>query len=385
MKILLLRLKHTVMKPQEIVIGKASAKELNKTQKEFNRLTAKIEKLKTTYEHDKTHFEAIGKRAHAELFPLKETLQKQTAEFLILVDEFISKPGITASEKKKGIHIILEDCGDLISEGHEELIPIFEKYSDQSYEEMKEEAEYEEADMVREMFERMTGHVIPDDVDVSTPEKFLAYLADLEEREQAKDERRQEKKEKAKAEKPKSEKEIAKEEKKKEEASQQFKSVRSVYFDLVKAFHPDQELDEVEKGRKTEIMKKVTLAYEKNDLLGLLQLQLEYERIDADHLDSIAEEKLKRFNTVLAKQVKEIQEEIDSFYMQISMMLSLSPFEKVSVKAISKQLESELDELKYDNLVMSRRIDSIKADFKAMKAYLKSFKIPKNDGFFWSF
>ena len=64
---------------------------------------------------------------------------------------------------------------------------------------------------------------------------------------------------------------------------------RCFYLDLVKTFHPDRELDEAEKIRKTAIMQRVTDAYEKNDLLVLLELQLEFERIDAQSLNSIAQ------------------------------------------------------------------------------------------------
>jgi hypothetical protein len=64
---------------------------------------------------------------------------------------------------------------------------------------------------------------------------------------------------------------------------------------------------------KEEEMKKLTAAYEQNDLATLLQMEMAWIYKQFNHLDSIAEEKLKLFIQVLRDQVKELEAEKASF------------------------------------------------------------------------
>ncbi len=52
--------------------------------------------------------------------------------------------------------------------------------------------------------------------------------------------------------------------------------IKALYRELVKAFHPDKELDESRKEEKNILMKRITEAYEKNDLFTLLKLEAEH-------------------------------------------------------------------------------------------------------------
>src|SRR5262249_9138644 len=76
--------------------------------------------------------------------------------------------------------------------------------------------------------------------------------------------------------KPKSKKEQLKEQKAKELEQLQKTGLNSIYKQLVKAFHPDLEQDPNSKGQKEDLMKKLIIAYEKNDLFTLLALQSEW-------------------------------------------------------------------------------------------------------------
>lgn len=52
--------------------------------------------------------------------------------------------------------------------------------------------------------------------------------------------------------------------------------IKSLFRQLAKAFHPDKEPLEHLKEEKTDLMKKITAAYENQDLYGLLQLEKEH-------------------------------------------------------------------------------------------------------------
>lgn len=75
------------------------------------------------------------------------------------------------------------------------------------------------------------------------------------------------------------------EEKEQEFDSHQFKptlpaegalEIKSLFRQLAKAFHPDKEPQEHLKEEKTTLMKKITAAYENQDLYGLLKLEKEH-------------------------------------------------------------------------------------------------------------
>jgi hypothetical protein len=89
------------------------------------------------------------------------------------------------------------------------------------------------------------------------------------------------------------------------------RSLREVFRKLVSALHPDREPDTQARQRKTEIMQRVNQAYEANDLLTLLGLQLEIEQVDAADLASVSQERLTHYNQILREQLAELDLELE--------------------------------------------------------------------------
>lgn len=109
----------------------------------------------------------------------------------------------------------------------------------------------------------------------------------------------------------------------KRQAEQQSKqSVREVFRKLVSSLHPDRETDPAEHARKTEMMKRLNLAYQSNDLLSLLGLQLELAQLDAAALTALPDARLKQFNQALREQLQslklELSERIESYHAMLS-------------------------------------------------------------------
>jgi hypothetical protein len=97
---------------------------------------------------------------------------------------------------------------------------------------------------------------------------------------------------------------------------------KAIYLRLVKKYHPDRETDEAAKIQKTVLIQRVTKAYQEKDFLALLKLQIEYVEEEEADASLLAEDMLKRYNTILQKQLNEIRREID--YLKYS---SLGLFE----------------------------------------------------------
>ncbi|RRB03840.1 hypothetical protein [Larkinella rosea] len=367
---------------QVIRIGSAKDKDnLSKPQKEFNRLTRKIETLEKDLVDYREAATRIQQRIQKDLVPLQTEYGQQRANLVRTFDRAYESGAFKANERKKLADIILNLTFDLISEhGLDELKPIYDKYDPDGYDATNAEADGLASDTLKQMYSAMFGVKFDDDADVSSPEKLAEQLRQKLEEQQASHEEQQRQNAERRAQRPKTKKQLERDAKKETEERSITKAVRTVYMDLVKAFHPDREPDEEEKVRKTEVMHRITEAYEKSDLLALLRLQLEYNRIDQNHLETLAEEQLKYYNKILKEQAKELEEQLYSLQSQFSSM-SGQPFYVVSSPvALEFSFKSDVQELK-------RSIKNLKNDLKAfqddavLKQWLKSYRIQKAGDF----
>jgi hypothetical protein len=375
-------------RPNQHIIRIGSTKDkdtLSKPQKEFNRLTRKIETLEKELLDFRAAMTRIQQRIQKELVPLQAEYLQQRASLLRVFDRAHDMGSFKANERKKLADLILNLAFNLISEhGLEELKPIYDKYDPEGYDSANSEADELTSEAMKQMYKEMFGVEFDDDADVSSPEKFQEQLRQKLEEQQTAFEEQQRQTEERRAQRPKTRKQLEREAKKQTEERSITKAVRTVYMDLVKAFHPDREPDETEKLRKTEVMQRITEAYEKSDLLALLRLQLEYNRIDQNHLETLAEEQLKYYNKILKQQTQELEDQLYGLQSQLSAMSGKPLMFVASPVSLEYGFKSDVQELK-------RSIKSLKSDLAAfqdtavLKQWLKSYRIQKAgdfDGFY---
>lgn len=352
---------------------------LSKSQKEFNRLIRKIEKLTGDLHGLRESTRHIQQRVQKDYRPLVEQYAQFRADLVRLFDRAHAGKDYSKSEKKKLVDLIQKIAFELIDAyGITDLKSIYDKYDEEGFDKTNAESDQVTADLMKEMMSSMFGIQFDENVDVSDPQKMNAYVQEqLAQREMAEAERQQQAAERQ-AKKPKSAKQQEREAKKQVEERNITKAVRALYMDLVKAFHPDREPDEAEKQRKTEVMHRVTEAYEKSDLLALLQLQLEFEHIDQTHLENLAEEQLKYYNKILKQQAEELDGEFLQLQNELAAMTGKPAFAVSSPIALEFSLNSNIAQMKRD-------IKQVKADVKAfadpslLKQWLKSYRIQKPD------
>lgn len=357
--------------PAEVVVGKGTDKKLlSPQQKEFNRLTKKIAETREQIQVLGGLGRRLQQRATLEMRPLVEKHQAARVDMVRLLDRMFRNHKFNKAETRKLRQIILEMSFELADTGFEDLKEIYNFHSpDQDFDETNAEDEAATLALMKEMATSMYGVEFEEDVELDTPEKLRAYVTEKMAEQQAEAERKAEEAKSRRAEKPKTAQQLkaeakraAQAAKKAEEEKKISQSVREVYMDLVKAFHPDREPDEAEKVRKTAILQRVTAAYEANDLLELLQLQLELERIDGEHLDSLADDKLRYFNKNLRSQLAELEDQRWGIESQLAQLANLSPFDYFS----AYQLESKFD----------KSLKSIKKEIKGIKDDLELLRDP---------
>lgn len=96
------------------------------------------------------------------------------------------------------------------------------------------------------------------------------------------------------------------------------KGVGAIYKQLAKAIHPDLEQDLALKIEKEELMKKLTTAHEQNDLHTLLSLELEWMNRSENAYDRVklqTEDQLKIYNSILKKQIEDLEERIEDVFV----------------------------------------------------------------------
>ncbi|MBP3518098.1 MAG: J domain-containing protein [Parabacteroides sp.] len=177
------------------------------------------------------------------------------------------------------------------------------------------------------------------------------------------------------------EKKLSKRElKQKLQEEQTMKSIRGIYIELVKALHPDKELDEKMRQLKEERMKQLTKAYQAKDLASLLRMQIEWLEESSVSPETQTDDVLKRYNKLLRSQLQRLEEEYE--------LMCKAPFPGVlgtyggfriyRVKDLKKKLSDMLD-------VHINELDKIKeyvelASINAgLKAILKEFALKRKE------
>jgi hypothetical protein len=359
------------MSKQVIQISKNQI-EQTKSQKDFNRLVKKIEKLEVETQELSDGITHLSQRIASEYVPAQRSYKEARVDMVRVLDRAAQSGNFAKTQVKKLVHCIKDMAFDLIEDGFDELKEIYDRYDEDGFDQTNANAEAHTAEMMKGLMS-MFGIDFDDDADVSTPEKMQAYMAEKMAQEAAMHQQQQATKEKRDA-RPKTSKQTEREEKKQLEAKNITKAVRTIYMDLVKAFHPDLETDEDEKQRKTEIMHRVTEAYEKNDLLALLRLQLEFNRIDQDHLERLAEDQLKYYNKILREQVKELEEAFFDLEMQAEQMMGGEIPYKTTPYTLELSLDQNIRRIKANTKEIKKDIVAFRDD-EVLRVFLKQYKV----------
>lgn len=107
----------------------------------------------------------------------------------------------------------------------------------------------------------------------------------------------------------KSKAQLRKEAAKKEFNDRKEKSFSSMYKNLVKLIHPDGEQDEKLKEKKSEWMKRLTVAYKNKDLKTMMHIELEWLHGAKDEIEKMSEEKMGYFIEMLKEQAAELDQQ----------------------------------------------------------------------------
>jgi hypothetical protein len=341
---------------------------LSKAQTLFNTLVKDVEKKRELLAEWQAFMLTHEQKVAKDYLPLLETFRERQFEMVRVLDVALGEKGLTKSERAVVERIICTVAEQLIIETDDAAIKeIYNKYSDTDFD--AEEAAA--VDSMKEAVEAMFGVDLGDinTNDLNSPEEIFARVQAEIEREQQRriDEQAQH------SAKRKTAKQRAKEEKLKAESDETNFSLREVYRKLVSALHPDREPDASEAKRKTDLMQRVNQAYEKKDLLKLLELQLAIEQIDAHAIANLSEDRLKHFNKILREQLNELAREILTVQMPIREQLNMSLTQPISMKTVMPRLMQDIAHLKSQIRRIENELDMPKNPLM-FKQWIKDYR-----------
>lgn len=341
----------------------------SKNQLRFNRLTTKVAQLKRALQTWTQALPAIA-RQQAECHQRFEQHRAVVSDLVRLLDKMAADRSLNKSERAWLRKLICGTAADVLeSGGADDLKAIYNKHSRGNYDAEAATENAMHAQMMKAILQDGFGFDFRGTKITSLDDLEQAAAEQLDEREREAAQR-QDAAEARKAKRKKSARQVASEARRAAETAQIGKTLQEVYRKLAMLLHPDHEQDPEERARKTLLMQEVNAAYDRKDLLLLLELRLRFEKVDEAQVNVIAEDRLVHFNTLLTEQTRQLQQELANVEEPWRIQLEIPPSTKVTPDRVLSVLKQELRELTKNVAAAQRDLEQL-ADPRNLKPWLR--------------
>jgi hypothetical protein len=348
----------------------ASDSPLSKGQKTFNHQIQQIEKLRDRLAAWDAVTISYQEKYTGELLPLIAAATDLQVKLVHSLDRAATQKGMTRTERRTLGELIVDLAGQLLDQRDDaELKVIYNKHSRCDYD--SEAAA--EAQGMKDIIEDVFGVDLGDDANLDSPDDIMQRAQAQFEKQQARFEAEQQAREERRASRKKSPRQLEKEARAEADAKQINQSIREIYRKLASALHPDRELDPQERVRKTALMQRINQAYDKQNLLQLLELQLELEHIDRNAIGRLDEERLRHYNVILKKQIAELEHEAMRVESMFCSQFGIAPFAVVKPETVMRDLAGEIVQMRHANREMERDLLALE-EVKGIKALVKKIR-----------
>lgn len=353
----------------------ARSKPTDKAQQRFRKLVANIERKREELSRWHAYVQRYHQRLASEFEPVRSKLLQQQRQMAVLIDELLSQrgrsPRLSRVERTKLRDILMSLLDSASSEGHDEVLTALrEKHTTPS----AREGQRLEMELTESLLTDVLGLEIDENHGAASVEELLDHahlkMQQREQSQRADESRRRGARGAAKG------REQAKHAQAAKEVSQ---SLRDVFRKLVSALHPDREPDPAERARKNQLMQRVNQAYDANDLLSLLELQLEIEQIDAAHLSSTSAEHIAHYNQILREQLVRLEAELQTIIEPFREIMDLRSARPLTVAEVDRQMTKDITELRESVRLLARDLVAFR-DPARLRARLKQYDLDDEPG-----
>lgn len=281
-----------------------STKPLSSAAKSFNLQLSRVEKLKEQLaELEALRLEFLPK-FDAVLRPLEERNRAAVRSAACWIDERLQRKGLGKVQRQTAIDILCDMASQLAELGDPDMAALHDKYSQVSF----SEVQASELTLFKDMLDEVMGEPFGDDQNQnfsSMEDLMQANAARFHKMQMEAEEARQKTLEKKQAKKKKT---LAGQQ---AEQLQQDASglLRQIFRQLASSLHPDRETDEALRIQKTALMSEANAAYDRKDLVALMQLQVRAALVDQAGAQRMSDEKLAALTLLLKQQVADLERE----------------------------------------------------------------------------
>lgn len=287
------------------LVIKPISKKLSQTEKNFNRLLSKVDKLKLELEQEKERLDKTLETYLKEIPPVQRLLAPECLRLAQILNYATDRLQLNKGRLEQASDAIIFFCLEVLhsDNNNEEAKQLHDKWSQVSLAEMADIQKAHDKNMFEEMMHEEFGV----DLDFSDVEIENESFDSFREKVESKiEEEFANKKGKGKN------KQKKKDQERKMWDQVKQKSIRQIYISLAKLMHPDMAPDKETEHLNGELMKKITTAYHDNDLLTLLQLEMEI--IGRDTGKQLDDSTLKIYVSCLKEQVMALEQQIAMLY-----------------------------------------------------------------------
>ena len=363
--------------PHLVHVARNSQTPASRAHTQFNNLIKKIDKHKQALRAWMESESILHSKLTTDFLPQHAKVGDLKADLARLLDRAHTDTRFKKRDRDKLAHLITALAGELLTDfGRDDLKPLYDAYNAVDFDTEQRALNERHTQFMRNVMEAQFGVTLDEDMDLSSPEQLAEEFArklfgQAEIGEEGASE--------AEARRPprkKTAKQLEKEARQEAEAKSVSQSIQAICRKLATALHPDREPDEAERARKTELMQAVNVAYEKRDLLQLLELQLTLEQIDPDHLLSMTEDRIKHYNKILREQAAELKDELDMIEDRIRFELHVPPYAWLNPADVIHYLNRDIAQVKAQAASLKHDLEVLK-DFDVLKAWIKDYRIPR--------
>ena len=350
------------------IIPQQDQPNLSKSQKLFNTLVRKIEIGRDELAQWQATMDSYRQKLASDYTPLLNKFKDLQAAMVRALDGALERHKLTKPERRFVAEVICDMAEPLVAESDDAALKaVYNKYSDMDFDAQEAAA----AKSMQAAMSQMFGVELDGAADVSSPQDVLDQVKLQMEKARLLETARQDEQEQRRNQRKRTARQQAREEKQKADLQQTSQSIREVYRKLVSALHPDRESDPVERARKTGLMQRVNQAYDKRDLLLLLELQLELEHIDAATIAGLSEDRLRHFNKILKEQLAELEQEIAHLEQPMRQMFRLPAHQGLTPQGVMPRLLTDIAGLQR-HIRQIRKDIEIPRDLAFFRAWIKA-------------
>jgi hypothetical protein len=277
-----------------------AAQPLSAAARAYNLQLARIDKLRSQL----AELDALGRlhrqALHEGVAPLRQRLAFEQRALVLRLDEHLQGKLLGRVQADTARAVLCRLARALAEDGDTALRELHDRHSPRTLAQLKQD----EADALRQRLEAVLGEPLQDDgQDLSAEQLLRAGMERLRRSQQAaRDQRRASAQARRARKRPGGTQHEA-------EQHDADTLLRRLFRQLASALHPDRETDPQARLAKTALMSEANAAYERRDLVALLQIQGRAELADPQAVHQLSEARLASLTLLLKAQVAELERE----------------------------------------------------------------------------